>query len=71
MSESITRRAALRGALAGAASLAMGRAAFAQQMQKYLPSGIGAKAGGPDYVLQFTESRVVTENTMRQGIPVD
>jgi RHH-type proline utilization regulon transcriptional repressor/proline dehydrogenase/delta 1-pyrroline-5-carboxylate dehydrogenase len=34
-------------------------------------SGIGAKAGGPDYVSQFTEPRVVTENTMRQGIPVD
>jgi RHH-type proline utilization regulon transcriptional repressor/proline dehydrogenase/delta 1-pyrroline-5-carboxylate dehydrogenase len=34
-------------------------------------SGIGAKAGGPDYLVQFTEPRVVTENTMRQGIPVD
>jgi RHH-type proline utilization regulon transcriptional repressor/proline dehydrogenase/delta 1-pyrroline-5-carboxylate dehydrogenase len=34
-------------------------------------SGIGAKAGGPDYLLQFTEPRVVTENTMRQGIPVE
>ncbi|MEA2333079.1 MAG: RHH-type transcriptional regulator, proline utilization regulon repressor / proline dehydrogenase [Thermoleophilaceae bacterium] len=33
-------------------------------------SGIGAKAGGPDYLLQFVEPRVVTENTMRQGIPV-
>jgi RHH-type proline utilization regulon transcriptional repressor/proline dehydrogenase/delta 1-pyrroline-5-carboxylate dehydrogenase len=34
-------------------------------------SGIGAKAGGPDYLLQFAEPRVVTENTMRQGIPAD
>jgi RHH-type transcriptional regulator, proline utilization regulon repressor / proline dehydrogenase / delta 1-pyrroline-5-carboxylate dehydrogenase len=34
-------------------------------------SGIGAKAGGPDYLLQFVEPRVVTENTMRQGIPVE
>jgi RHH-type proline utilization regulon transcriptional repressor/proline dehydrogenase/delta 1-pyrroline-5-carboxylate dehydrogenase len=34
-------------------------------------SGIGSKAGGPDYVLQFTEPRVVTENTMRHGIPVE
>ena len=34
-------------------------------------SGSGAKAGGPDYLFQFTEPRVVTENTMRQGIPVD
>ena len=34
-------------------------------------SGSGSKAGGPDYVLQFTEPRVVTENTMRHGIPVE
>ena len=34
-------------------------------------SGIGSKAGGPDYLLQFTEPRVVTENTMRQGLVVD
>jgi RHH-type proline utilization regulon transcriptional repressor/proline dehydrogenase/delta 1-pyrroline-5-carboxylate dehydrogenase len=34
-------------------------------------SGIGAKAGGPGYLLQFTEPRVLTENTMRQGIPVE
>jgi RHH-type transcriptional regulator, proline utilization regulon repressor / proline dehydrogenase / delta 1-pyrroline-5-carboxylate dehydrogenase len=34
-------------------------------------SGIGAKAGGPDYLLQFAEPRVVTENTMRQGISVE
>ncbi|HLF99099.1 MAG TPA: proline dehydrogenase family protein [Acidimicrobiia bacterium] len=30
-------------------------------------SGIGSKAGGPDYLLQFVEPRVVTENTIRQG----
>ena len=30
-------------------------------------SGIGSKAGGPDYLLQFMEPRVVTENTMRRG----
>ncbi len=34
-------------------------------------SGIGSKAGGPDYLLQFVEPRVLTENTMRHGIPVD
>jgi RHH-type transcriptional regulator, proline utilization regulon repressor / proline dehydrogenase / delta 1-pyrroline-5-carboxylate dehydrogenase len=34
-------------------------------------SGSGSKAGGPDYLLQFVEPRVVTENTMRQGIPVE
>ena len=31
-------------------------------------SGIGSKAGGPDYLLQFVEPRVVTENTMRHGL---
>jgi RHH-type proline utilization regulon transcriptional repressor/proline dehydrogenase/delta 1-pyrroline-5-carboxylate dehydrogenase len=30
-------------------------------------SGIGSKAGGPDYLLQFIQPRVITENTMRRG----
>jgi RHH-type proline utilization regulon transcriptional repressor/proline dehydrogenase/delta 1-pyrroline-5-carboxylate dehydrogenase len=30
-------------------------------------SGVGSKAGGPDYLLQFMRPRVVTENTLRQG----
>jgi RHH-type proline utilization regulon transcriptional repressor/proline dehydrogenase/delta 1-pyrroline-5-carboxylate dehydrogenase len=30
-------------------------------------SGIGSKAGGPDYLLQFMDPRSVTENTMRRG----
>ncbi len=30
-------------------------------------SGLGTKAGGPGYLLQFTEPRVITENTMRRG----
>jgi len=30
-------------------------------------SGIGSKAGGPDYLLQFLEPRVLTENTLRRG----
>ena len=34
-------------------------------------SGIGSKAGGPDYLYQFVEPRVLTENTMRHGIPVE
>ena len=34
-------------------------------------SGVGSKAGGPDYLYQFVEPRVVTENTMRHGIPVE
>jgi RHH-type transcriptional regulator, proline utilization regulon repressor / proline dehydrogenase / delta 1-pyrroline-5-carboxylate dehydrogenase len=34
-------------------------------------SGVGSKAGGPDYLLQFVEPRVVTENTMRHGLVVE
>jgi RHH-type proline utilization regulon transcriptional repressor/proline dehydrogenase/delta 1-pyrroline-5-carboxylate dehydrogenase len=30
-------------------------------------SGVGSKAGGPDYLLQFVDPRVVSENTIRQG----
>jgi RHH-type proline utilization regulon transcriptional repressor/proline dehydrogenase/delta 1-pyrroline-5-carboxylate dehydrogenase len=33
----------------------------------YRMSGIGSKAGGPDYLLQFTLPRTVTENTLRRG----
>ncbi|MGI9176950.1 MAG: aldehyde dehydrogenase family protein, partial [Pirellulales bacterium] len=33
----------------------------------YRMSGIGSKAGGPDYLLQFVVPRTVTENTMRRG----
>ena len=33
----------------------------------YGMSGVGSKAGGPDYLLQFVEPRVLTENTIRQG----
>lgn len=35
-------------------------------------SGIGSKTGGPDYLLQFVEPRVITENTLRRGFaPAD
>jgi len=35
-------------------------------------SGVGSKAGGPDYLLEFVNPRVVTENTLRQGFaPLD
>jgi len=35
-------------------------------------SGVGSKAGGPDYLLQFLDPRAVTENTMRRGfVPID
>lgn len=30
-------------------------------------SGGGTKAGGPDYLLQFVNARVITENTQRRG----
>jgi RHH-type proline utilization regulon transcriptional repressor/proline dehydrogenase/delta 1-pyrroline-5-carboxylate dehydrogenase len=30
-------------------------------------SGVGSKAGGPDYLLQFVVPRAITENTMRRG----
>jgi RHH-type transcriptional regulator, proline utilization regulon repressor / proline dehydrogenase / delta 1-pyrroline-5-carboxylate dehydrogenase len=30
-------------------------------------SGVGSKAGGPDYLFQFLEPRVITENVQRQG----
>ena len=30
-------------------------------------SGIGTKAGGPDYLLEFLLTRCITENTMRRG----
>jgi RHH-type transcriptional regulator, proline utilization regulon repressor / proline dehydrogenase / delta 1-pyrroline-5-carboxylate dehydrogenase len=31
-------------------------------------SGTGAKAGGPDYLLQFVESQAVSENVVRHGL---
>jgi RHH-type proline utilization regulon transcriptional repressor/proline dehydrogenase/delta 1-pyrroline-5-carboxylate dehydrogenase len=30
-------------------------------------SGIGAKAGGPDYLLQFVDAVAISENTLRRG----
>jgi predicted delta-1-pyrroline-5-carboxylate dehydrogenase group 2 len=34
-------------------------------------SGVGSKAGGPDYLLQFVEPRVLTENTTRHGLTLE
>jgi len=34
-------------------------------------SGVGSKAGGPDYLLQFVEPRVTSENTLRHGLVVE
>ena len=30
-------------------------------------SGVGSKAGGPDYLHQFVDPRAISENTLRQG----
>jgi RHH-type proline utilization regulon transcriptional repressor/proline dehydrogenase/delta 1-pyrroline-5-carboxylate dehydrogenase len=30
-------------------------------------SGVGSKAGGPDYLLQFMVPRNIVENTLRRG----
>jgi RHH-type proline utilization regulon transcriptional repressor/proline dehydrogenase/delta 1-pyrroline-5-carboxylate dehydrogenase len=34
-------------------------------------SGIGTKAGGPNYLPFFADPRSVTENTMRRGVVPD
>jgi RHH-type proline utilization regulon transcriptional repressor/proline dehydrogenase/delta 1-pyrroline-5-carboxylate dehydrogenase len=34
-------------------------------------SGVGSKAGGPDYLLQFVDPRATSENTLRQGFAPD
>jgi RHH-type proline utilization regulon transcriptional repressor/proline dehydrogenase/delta 1-pyrroline-5-carboxylate dehydrogenase len=34
-------------------------------------SGIGSKAGGEDYLKQFTDPVCVTENTLRRGFAPD
>jgi RHH-type proline utilization regulon transcriptional repressor/proline dehydrogenase/delta 1-pyrroline-5-carboxylate dehydrogenase len=34
-------------------------------------SGVGSKSGGPDYLLQFVDPRVATENTLRRGFAPD
>ena len=47
----------------GTTGAVVGRQPFAG----FAMSGTGDKAGGPDYVRQFTHARVVTENTMRRG----
>jgi len=34
-------------------------------------SGVGSKAGGPDYLIQFMEPRVISENTVRRGFAAE
>ena len=44
-----------------------GALVYRQPFGGYKMSGVGTKAGGPDYLEQFMVPRVVTENTMRRG----
>ena len=48
-----------------------GAAVGRQPFGGFRMSGVGSKAGGPDYLPQFMEPRVVTENTMRRGFSPD
>ncbi len=34
-------------------------------------SGMGFKAGGDEYLLQFVDALVITENTVRHGLPIE
>ncbi|MDA0713390.1 MAG: bifunctional proline dehydrogenase/L-glutamate gamma-semialdehyde dehydrogenase, partial [bacterium] len=44
-----------------------GAMVYRQPFGGFKMSGIGTKAGGPNYLLNFTDMRCVTENTMRRG----
>jgi RHH-type proline utilization regulon transcriptional repressor/proline dehydrogenase/delta 1-pyrroline-5-carboxylate dehydrogenase len=44
-----------------------GALVYRQPFGGYKLSGVGAKAGGPDYLLQFLEPVTITENMMRRG----
>ncbi|WP_045221718.1 L-glutamate gamma-semialdehyde dehydrogenase [Desulfonatronum thioautotrophicum] len=44
-----------------------GALVYRQPFGGFKMSGVGSKAGGPDYLIQFLDPRVVTENTMRRG----
>lgn len=44
-----------------------GALVYKQPFGGFKLSGCGAKAGGPDYLLQFLEPRTICENTMRRG----
>jgi RHH-type proline utilization regulon transcriptional repressor/proline dehydrogenase/delta 1-pyrroline-5-carboxylate dehydrogenase len=44
-----------------------GALVYRQPFGGFKMSGIGTKAGGPDYLLQFVVPRTITENTMRRG----
>jgi RHH-type proline utilization regulon transcriptional repressor/proline dehydrogenase/delta 1-pyrroline-5-carboxylate dehydrogenase len=40
----------------------------AQPFGGFKLSGIGVKAGSPDYLLHFMDARCITENTLRSGL---
>ncbi|EPR44390.1 delta-1-pyrroline-5-carboxylate dehydrogenase [Desulfovibrio sp. X2] len=44
-----------------------GALVYRQPFGGFKMSGVGSKAGGPDYLLQFLDPRCVSENTMRRG----
>lgn len=44
-----------------------GALVYRQPFGGFKMSGIGSKAGGPDYLIQFMEPRTISENTMRRG----
>lgn len=44
-----------------------GAMVWRQPFGGYKRSGVGSKAGGPDYLLQFVVPRTITENTLRRG----
>lgn len=44
-----------------------GAMVWRQPFGGYKMSGVGLKAGGPSYLLQLVDSKVVSENTMRRG----
>lgn len=48
-----------------------GAAVGRQPFGGFKMSGMGSKAGGPDYLLQFVVPRTITENTMRRGFAPD
>ena len=45
----------------------VGALVYRQPFGGFKMSGIGSKAGGPDYLLHFMDPQTVTENTMRRG----
>ncbi|MBL7662033.1 proline dehydrogenase family protein [bacterium] len=49
-----------------------GALVYRQPFGGFKMSGVGSKAGGPDYLAQFTVPRAISENTMRRGFaPVE